>query len=241
MWHSSGFPGLVAGLCHQEPHKVTQVIAKIRLCVEAQRWCLTMGCSTAADMARRAMLKSQLMDWVTAQLEKDGWTAVNAVLQEFLSEMWGHGAQTVSNERINQKLRDLEERTSPSKCSARATRWETAARCGILEQWGRTPIQPEHSESPLALPTEKLDALFKAPGSLDSELDLGHILHEVDWGTSWTAQTQKRAFLEQELMNLAFTKQDKGLISKSWQTGLLPVGQVVGMREHGVPGGAKGS
>ena len=41
-----------------------------------------------------------------------------------------------------------------------------------------------------------------------SELLLDRILHTTDWGTSWTAQSMKRAFHEQELMALAYHKKD---------------------------------
>ena len=206
------------------------MLKKVQSHSEAVAWAATSGCEEAVEMSHRALIRSKLMDWATAQGRAAEWKEVNELLETFLDEQWAGGLQTVANERINQKLRDLDGRKTLSKCSARATRWETAARCGVLEQWGRKLVKPPHSEVPIRVEDADIKCLFKPEAVLDTNLDLKRVLQDNCF-QSWTGQTLRRACSEQELMDIAYKARDKTMISKRWMTGLLPVRQVVGVGE----------
>ena len=121
-WHTSCFPGVLAGLLHKDPTKQQQALTAFKAGVESVAW-NEGGCAEARQMASRSMLKSALMRWATAQGHAAEFRNITALFRDFLEDMYGGGLQTVINENYNKIIRDLEERQSTSKVQSRMSRW----------------------------------------------------------------------------------------------------------------------
>ena len=106
-WHTSGFPGCLAALAHENPTKALSGLEDFKQKVDAVVWHEKSGCSKSVAMAKRSLIKSQLMDWCVKQGEATNWETISQLLQEFVRLMYTGGLQTVINERINPRIRDL--------------------------------------------------------------------------------------------------------------------------------------
>ena len=104
----------MALLTHRDPERQAAGLKLMEKHVCAVAWC-EQGCDESRAMAARCMLKSQLMDWAARQGESTNFESISDVFREFLTGMWSGGLQTIINERMSQKIRDLEERQTPSK------------------------------------------------------------------------------------------------------------------------------
>ena len=224
-WHTSGFPGCLAALAHENPTKALSGLEDFKQKVDAVVWHEKSGCSKSVAMAKRSLIKSQLMDWCVKQGEATNWETISQLLQEFVRLMYTGGLQTVINERINQRIRDLEERQTPSKETSRIARWYEAATCGLIESYGRKNVEVPHSEVSFSrdIPVE---SLFVPPSTMQTDLPLDKIIEPNQWQT-WTAQSIKRAYHEQELMSIAYKMRDEKTVSLSWHTSLLPTCQII--------------
>jgi len=56
-WHTSGYPGILAGLLLEDAARRSAVLAKIKSHCDAVEWCIA-GCALDQDMAARSLLKS---------------------------------------------------------------------------------------------------------------------------------------------------------------------------------------
>ena len=225
-WHSSSYPGVLAWLRHADPSQVLMGLKVFERHVRAVAWCEESGCAESVHMARRCMLKSQLMDWARRQGESTNFTSVSDLFREFLQEMWQGGLNTVNNERANQRIRDLATRQNPSKETNRIAMWEAAARAGWTEHWQRRNVHVQPSEAEFGRDLD-LKQLFEPRGTTyDSAMPFDELLKDNKWQT-WTSQSIKRSYGEMELMSIAYDRKDKALISKAWKCGLVPCLQVV--------------
>ena len=197
--------------------------------VRAVKWHEESGCSKAVAMAKRSLLKSKLMEWAAGQGLSTEFTTMTDLFSLFVRLMFSGGCQTVINERLNQKVVDMQDRKTVSKQNSRMTRWYELSRCGLIEQYGRNSVEAPHSEPSIGsdLP---MGALFEPPSVIESALPLDAVLEDNQFQT-WTPQTLERAFHEAELMTIAYDKKDNALVAQSWQTKLLPCKQVILYRD----------
>ena len=160
-FHSSSFPGLLAWLAHADPEQVPLGLKAFESHALAVEWC-EHGCDESVAMARRSMLKSALMDWAVRHCKEAGFKTVTDLFGIFLREMYEGGLQTVINERMNQAIRDTQERSTPSKFASRMKRWDVAAHSGWVEHWGRENVDTVHSEASFGSSVD-LTTVFEPP------------------------------------------------------------------------------
>lgn len=228
-WHSTGFPGVLAGLVWGDDSSVQASLKRIETLVAAIEWCQE-GPPTDRAMAGRSLLKTgKLMGWCVDHLKAANFAAVPPLLHEFLKLFWEGLLQTVVNERLNKVARDLELRSSTSKYGACATMWyELLVATHVLENYGVKTIAAPHSEAPLPRDLDIKDLFNIKP--TDFEAELNRLNSENDFQT-WSSTTIKRAYHETELMVLAHRSKDRALISKSYRADFAPRGQVLLFRE----------
>jgi hypothetical protein len=230
-WHTSGYPGVLAGLLHADENKRATCLARIKKHFDAVAWCME-GCAESRNMAERSLIKTgKLVDWVVRKLVDVAWERIPDDVAEFVSNLFSGYLQTVINERYNQLIRDMELRNNPSKYGSCMSMWFKLLNATMIEDYGRHSVRPPHSES--AVPGDiDVKCLFE-PVKHEMDVNLKLLNGKATWQT-WTSQTIKRAYHEQELMVKAFDAGDRSMIAKSWRTSFLPSGEVIIVRGKGI-------
>ena len=219
-WHSSCFPGQLAGLLHEDGQRQQIALSAFKLAVESLAWCED-GCDLSRQMAERSMLKSQLMQFACALGRSTEFKSVSEMFRDFLEDMWGGALQTVINERLNKIVREHEEMDSTSKTNGRLSRWHSLITSGLIEEYGRSSVDRPHLEAGFGRDID-VNTLFVPPAKVESNLPVDDVIKDLPWKT-WTSMTIRRSFAEFHLMAAAFDDKDRELISNSWRTAALPV------------------
>ena len=109
------------------------------------------------------------------------------------------------------------------------SRWVSTIESDIIASSERKDVEPIHSEGMLSA-GESSGSLFEPTSDIDTELRIGDVTKDVPFDT-WSAQTIKRAYAEQVLMDMACEQNDDTLFGKAWTCGVVPCMETVLVRE----------
>lgn len=228
-WHCDGWPGALGLLVHQDQCKVEQGLDKLRVATEAVEYARKSG-PTGLAMSERSLLNGAFMTAVLRLAREGGFKVLSPALAGLMSDFWGGLLQTVVCERANQRLRDCETRDCPSKTMARTKRWEALRRSPLTSMYKRDGLTIERPEQ--APRNADMSSLFQHVDK-NPPLPLADICKKQIWQT-WSAQSIRTAFAEQQVMIKAKETGNPSLFNKAWVASIVPEGQLILIRKHGV-------
>ena len=233
MWHSSSYPGLLAPLLSEDPIVVQEHLQLLHKHSEAF---LAAGARTQATLkptVQRSCFRGKYMASVLHFARRSNWE-MSAALRELIYSVFSGLLQTKMNEDANQLLRDHETRDRPSKVQRHFTQWSIPVERHLLQTYERPEVEPQVG---LLVPPRStpFEGIFQAtqrgtkdlnPGAPPGQLPLRKVL---DVGTWWSpsAQSQRRAYAEMQLLSYLHEHQCWHLADEAWRAELLPVGQFI--------------
>lgn len=212
-WHSMHYPGILVGLCNEDPSVRQRALSRFKLHYESWQACGAQPYAKARSLHNSSALNTPAMK-VAVHLAKQGPGGFGATA-ELLSFGeaccgWGHSKTC---EGAFQHLRDHETRGASSRIMTNFNSWSVPVHHHLLADYGICEIKPDLTK---LVPANACDiSLFKAVSRRPEHesLDLDRILGKQKWLT-WDSVS--RAGQYAELALITCMSMDRG----GWSTSL---------------------
>lgn len=134
--NSCGFPGIFAGLLHQDHEKVQCTLQHLRELQTVFDAAKGRSETTTKKIVKSCPLGTTAVRWAMKFAAAGGWSRVTEQLESFIRAMFRCPGHTKLVEDANRVLRDRESRDNPNKSLTHFTEWQSLVGAELFEQWG---------------------------------------------------------------------------------------------------------
>ena len=135
--HTSGHPGMWAGLMHENDDNVQNSMDMIREMADAYTAAARAASPTVMTIVGRCFLGTTAAQWCLKFCQASEWREPTRQFVDFLKAMYHGFCQTKIAEDVIGFVRDKETRASPSKDVAYFSQWHSAVSAKLMEKYGR--------------------------------------------------------------------------------------------------------
>ena len=226
--YTSSFPGLLAGLVHDEEAKRKESAVLFARHCRAWESALESTVPKVKELLSRHPLASTPMQFAMKFFKAGKYETVTAQLRSLLDALWGSVGQTKLVEDAIQKLRDHESRDSTNKTMCHMSSWEHLVTHELLKVHHRREVEivtaspaPSNFGGALFVPVAKSGQGEHDQGIDDTKLDLQRIMGSADW-VSFNAQSSMQRVGESHLLLELHRTGKWHMATRAWQSELLP-------------------
>jgi hypothetical protein len=244
VWHTSFYPGRLAGIFNEEAS--VGIMEELKVCTGAWRAAQQQAGPILKKMVQRSPFGTTYMKWVVVIAEQGGWQCTN-MLKELVAAVFSGIGQSKIIEDNNQRLRDRETRDNSSKEVAHLAIWQTPVVNNLLGQYGfsevqaptvvtQAPASMEHLFNPTASAKKRKRRELGEPESEctepgDPEDAMKESFKEITGRQDWVTCNPKS--LQNHISDMVFMQwchQNDGcwhLAASAWKAQLAPEGHLL--------------